>query len=54
MLAIKDKDANKLTELLSGYDLKSFQQVQFTLEDYFMQFYKEEKDFGGVQWKKKK
>ena len=54
VLAIKDKDANKLTELLSGYDLKSFQQVQFTLEDYFMQFYKEEKDFGGVQWKKKK
>lgn len=54
VLAIKDKDANKLTELLSGYDLKSFQQVQFTIEDYFMQFYKEEKDFGGVQWKKKK
>ena len=35
--------------------IKSFKEVKFTLEDYFMQFYREDKDFGGaMQWKKKK
>lgn len=52
-VAIKDKDINKFIELVSSYNIASFKQVKFTLEDYFMQFYKEEKDFGGVKWKKK-
>lgn len=53
VVAIKDKDINKLIDLVSTYNLASFKQVKFTLEDYFMQFYKENKDFGGVKWKKK-
>ena len=53
VVALKDKDVNKLTELLSEYKIKAFKQVKFTLEDYFMQFYREDKDFGGVKWKKK-
>ena len=52
VVAIKDKDINKLIDLVSTYNLASFKQVKFSLEDYFMQFYKEEKDFGGVKWKK--
>ena len=53
VVALKDTDVNKLTELLSEYKIKAFKQVKFTLEDYFMQFYREDKDFGGVKWKKK-
>ena len=52
VVAIKDKDINKLIDLVSTYNLASFKQVKFSLEDYFMQFYREEKDFGGVKWKK--
>ena len=33
VVALKDKDVNKLTELLSEYKIKAFKQVKFTLED---------------------
>ena len=48
VIAVNDKDINKLTMALSEYNVQSFSQVKYTLEDYFMQFYKEDKKFGGA------
>ena len=48
VIGVNDKDINILVDLLSKYQVLSFKQVKFTLEDYFMQFYKEDKKFGGA------
>lgn len=53
-IACRDESINKIVEILSDFKIKSFKEIKFTLEDYFMQFYREDKDFGGVKWKKKK
>ena len=45
-IAVNDKDINSLIELLSSKKIESYQQDKFTLEDYFMKFYKEDKKFG--------
>ena len=45
-IAVNDKDINSLIDMLSEYKIESYQQVKFTLEDYFMKFYKEDKKFG--------
>lgn len=47
-LSLEDKDMNELIALLSALDVKSFSNRKETLEDYFMKFYKEDKDFGGA------
>lgn len=52
-IGVNDKDVNELIAKLSEFNVKSFKENKFTLEDYFMQFYREDKDFGGTQWKKK-
>ena len=46
---LNDADTNKLIRLLSTLSVKSFTEDKFTLEDYFMQFYYEDKEFGGVK-----
>ncbi len=48
IVAVNDKDINNLVNILSEYKIIAFEQEKFTLEDYFMQFYKEDKNFGGV------
>lgn len=48
IVAANDKDINSLVDFLSQYNVKAFTQVKFTLEDYFMQFYKEDKNYGGA------
>ncbi len=48
LVAVNDKDINELVEMLAKYKIKAFKQIKFTLEDYFMQFYKEDKNFGGT------
>lgn len=48
IVAVNDKDINSLVSLLSQYDIAKFTQVKFTLQDYFMQFYREDKNFGGI------
>ena len=48
IVAANDKDINSLVDFLSQYNVKTFTQVKFTLEDYFMQFYKEDKNYGGA------
>jgi ABC-2 type transport system ATP-binding protein len=36
---VDDANVNEFIELLSGYSLKFFSEIKFTLEDYFMSFY---------------
>lgn len=47
-LVTDDKFINSVIDLLSGFELKKFENKKETLEDYFMKFYKEDKDFGGA------
>ena len=54
-IVLRDENVNNFLELIAKCNVKSFKEIKFTLEDYFMQFYREDKDFGGaMQWKKKK
>ncbi len=45
---IVDDNINELVNMLTQYKLLAFKQVEFTLEDYFMQFYIEDKHYGGA------
>lgn len=47
-ISIEDSDLNKLIELLSSLSVRSFSNRKESLEDYFMKFYKEDRDFGGA------
>lgn len=47
---VNDKKINQLIKCLKDYKIKNFDHKKETLEDYFMKYYKEEKDFGGVLW----
>lgn len=51
-LTINDKNINKLIAILSKYKIHEFKEDKLTLEQYFMNFYKEEKDFGGVSYER--
>ncbi len=39
---------NEFFQTLAGVKITSFEESPFTLQDYFMSFYKEERDFGGL------
>ena len=43
-----DKYINQVVSFLSEFEVKEFNNIKETLEDYFMKFYKEDKDFGGA------
>lgn len=47
-ISTDDKDINKVITILSDYKIKEFTNIKESLEDYFMKFYKEDKEFGGV------
>lgn len=47
LISAEDKDINRLIEHLSHYNLVGFTNKKETLQDYFMQFYKEEGTYGG-------
>ncbi len=47
-LNIDDKNINELIKSLSKYKIKGFSHIKETLEDYFMSYYKEDRDFGGA------
>ena len=47
-VSFDDSDLNYLISLLSELDIKSFSNRRESLEDYFMKFYKEDKNFGGA------
>jgi ABC-2 type transport system ATP-binding protein len=45
---INDEDINTFISATSDINYTNFREVVFSLEDYFMQFYKEDKVFGGI------
>lgn len=45
---IDDKNINNLILALSKSNIVGFSHLKETLEDYFMKYYKEDKDFGGA------
>ncbi len=47
-LECDDKDINKFINLISNYEIEEFNNIKETLQDFFMKFYKENKDFGGA------
>ncbi len=47
-ISVEDRDLNMLIAILSALPVSSFSNRNETLEDYFMKFYKEDKDFGGA------
>ena len=47
-VSLEDCDLNRFVALLSSLHVVSFSNRKETLEDYFMKFYKEDRDFGGA------
>lgn len=47
-ISVDDEDLNTLISILSALPVTAFDNRKETLEDYFMKFYKEDKDFGGA------
>ena len=47
-ISTDDKNINKVITILAEYKIKEFTNIKESLEDYFMKFYKEDKEFGGV------
>lgn len=47
-LSLDDCDLNEMIALLSDSGVESFSNRSESLEDYFMKFYKEDRDFGGA------
>lgn len=48
MISTNDKNINYIVNILSNYQIDEFTNKKETLEDYFMKFYKEDKEFGGI------
>ena len=48
LVAVNDKYINELVFALSNYDVAEFIELKLTLQDYFMQFYHEDINFGGI------
>lgn len=46
---IDTSEINHLISDIRTLDVEDFHEIPFTLEDYFMQFYKEDREFKGVQ-----
>lgn len=47
-MSLEDKDLNAVVALLAECNATTFSNRRESLEDYFMKFYKEDKDFGGA------
>lgn len=45
---IKKENLNDFFQTLTDYNIKKFKEVQFNLESYFLDFYKSDKNFGGM------
>lgn len=48
LITTEDKYINEVIRILSGYGMRGFGHMKETLEDYFMRYYKEDKDFKGA------
>ena len=52
-VAVNDKMINEFIDEIMKYKIKSFTELKLTIEEYFMTFYKEDKNYGGMlKWKK--
>lgn len=47
-MSLEDKDLNAVVALLAACNATTFSNRRESLKDYFMKFYKEDKDFGGA------
>ena len=47
LVKVHDSQINQLTVLVADFQISNFRQIKQTLQDYFMNFYKEDRDFGG-------
>ena len=47
-ISIEDRDLNGVIRLLSDAEVVKFSNRKESLEDYFMKFYKEDRDFKGA------
>ena len=47
---VDDTKINQLVAAIAKVKVRSFTHLKETLEDYFMKYYKEDKDFGGALW----
>lgn len=47
-ITVEDKNINDFISFCSDFEMKEFNNIKETLEDFFMKFYKEDKDFGGA------
>ncbi len=47
LVSTQDDLINQVIDELASFQIKEFSNIKETLEDYFMKFYKEDKDFGG-------
>ena len=47
-ITCEDKNINLVIDYLSKSKIKEYNNIKESLEDYFMKFYKEDKEFGGV------
>jgi len=48
-IEINMSDTDKLVDELSKLEINKFEEVKFTLEDYFMEFYREDRAFQGLK-----
>ena len=48
LVSCLDDNINEFINYISDYEVKEFTNIKETLQDYFMKFYKENKDFGGA------
>lgn len=48
IVSTNDKYINYLISLLSEFEILNFEHLKETLEDFFMSYYKEDKEFGGA------
>lgn len=49
LLGVNDTKINNLVNYLSAFNLSEFRHLKETLEEYFLSFYLEDKDFGGLK-----
>ena len=48
VISTDDDRINGVIEILSSYSISAFSHLKLTLEEYFMRYYREDKDFGGA------
>ena len=53
-VAVEDPQCDAFVKTLVNYDVQNFVEHQQTLEEYFMHFYRSDRQFGGIEHGKKR